>query len=782
MIAFWLDDLRQDLSYAARGLWRAPGFTLGAMAILGLGIGVNLSEYQIFDQLLFHRITVREADSILALSRSSKQGKRLGFPPAAVDFYRTQSRSLDWLVSEDNTTEMVVDGEPAVRSTFVSGNYFGSLGVTPAWGRLLDERDSKPGAAAVVVLGYDYWTTRCGGDPHIIGRTVRIGTRPVQVPGVLPYTFDGLRPRGTAMWLPEQAKTLLSSGGVPGSRDFAHATDAVFVRLKPGVTLAAAEGELTSLTRELRHQQPLYFPLEEQILGEPVQMPASRALLSGRDAPIFIVFFSMVALVLFSACANLGNMLLARGIARQREMEIRLAIGAGRGRIVRQLMTENFLLAVLGTGAGIAFGVLASRLLLLEMDAPPQFRMRLALRVSLMAAGFVLTLISMVAFGLPAALHTSRPKHRIARLRQGLVGLQVAVSCLLLIASAVLAHTGIKDAAIDIALDYRNMVVVYPKLYAENLPAAQARGKVDALLTRLSGLPGVESVAVSVDPPFSGRSLLDTQPRLHVVRSAVEPSYFRAMGLPLVRGRTFRPEERNGVIVSESAARALWPNEDPLGKVWKYAGADRTVTGVVRDSGVNLLGDPESVEAYVPIADAEVDRSALVIHTDSDPAPLVRLIPAAAAALDETVEVSLMRSAHDNFIDGSRKVVTLIGSIGAVATALAAAGMFALVAFTVAQRRRELGIRLAIGARCRHILSVLLSQNSRPTLLGIVAGTILAGVVSRLVRSFTILGDGIDLIGFAAGIAGFLLVAVFATLSPALRALRIDPSAILREE
>jgi len=270
----------------------------------------------------------------------------------------------------------------------------------------------------------------------------------------------------------------------------------------------------------------------------------------------------------------------------------------------------------------------------------------------------------------------------------------------------------------------------------------------------------------------------------HVYRNAVASSYFSLMNLPVVLGRTFLPGEENAVIVSESAARAVWPNQDPVGKIWNLAGVSRTVTGVVKDSGANLLAEADSIEAYVPIEDLYVERSALILRTRGDPAPLVHLIPSAVGAEDETVSVSLMRAGRDHFLETQRRMVQLIGSLGAVATALAAAGMFALVAFTVAQRKGELGIRIAIGAAPRHILCVLLTQNAKATGIGAAAGIVLALILSRLVRSLVVMPnrDSVDLAGFAAGLACFVLIAALATLSPAMRALRIDPSTTLRDE
>jgi predicted permease len=772
----WLEQLSQDLSYGAKVLRSAPAFTLGAISVLALGVGVNLAEFQIFDAMIFHRLSIGNADSILHFSLASRQGTRLGFPSGAVDVYRSGNRSYAWLVSEDSTLDVVLEGDANLNANLVSPNYFTDLGILPAWGRLPDTRDAQPDAPAVAALGYEYWRTHWAADPRVVGRVVHVNNIPVRIVGVLPSNFNGLWSGRQTVWFPVSIGSLLVPGSPPPMHDFARASSLLFGRLRAGVSPAAGEAELTSLTRELIQRQPGYSRGDARIQSRPLQESKTVGV---RRSPAIAIFIGMVLLVLLSACANLGNMLLARGLARQREIDIRFALGASRGRIVRQLMTENLLLAILGAAAGVAFGAGAARLLFVAMGAPPDIRITMSWPV--LVTGLALTLLSAVAFGLPSALRTVRPGHRKGRLRQRLVAVQVAVSCLLLILSGVLTHKGILSASIDLAFDYTNMIVVYPQEHAAT-PASQ---RLDALSTRFSGLPGVDGVTAAVAPPLVGRAIVDTLPGLPpVYRNAVAPSYFAVMNLPVRRGRTFFAGERNSVILSESGARAVWPNQDPLGKTWKLGGIARTVVGVVRDSGANLLGQADSIEAYVPLESADAEHSALILHTRGDPSALVRMVPEAAASTGETVSVSLMRTGRDHFLESQRRMVTLIGSVGVVATTLASAGMFALIAFTVARRKRELGIRIAIGARPRHILRVLLNENVRPTALGMVAGTLLALVVSRMVRSLVIMPgrDTLDLTGFAGGIASFLLVAALATLSPALRALRIDPSATLREE
>jgi ABC-type antimicrobial peptide transport system permease subunit len=333
-----------------------------------------------------------------------------------------------------------------------------------------------------------------------------------------------------------------------------------------------------------------------------------------------------------------------------------------------------------------------------------------------------------------------------------------------------------------VAFDYKNMIIVDPQLYAQNLAVPVVRQKLDALTSRLIALPGTEGVAAAAVPPLGGRLIIESLPGLPpVYRNSVTASYFSVLELPIVRGRAFFDGEQNVVVVSESAARSIWPNEDPVGKTWHFAGVDRTVSGVVKDSGANLLAAPDSIEAYLPLQSGDLERAVLILHSRVDPALLARRV---ARSVNDPVAVSLMRASRENLLEGMRKTATLLGSIGLVATVLAATGMFALVAFAVAQRKRELGIRMAIGAQGSHILAVLLLQNVKPMIGGAVAGVVLAIVLSRLVGSFTFLPKDapLDVTGFAAGLVLFAVVAALATISPALRALRIDPYAELRQE
>jgi predicted permease len=769
----WLDRLWQDSAYAMRTFRRSPGFTLGAVAVLARGVGANLAEFEILDASILHRLSVEGADKIFQFSRNSKERGRSGFTWEAVESYRAHCALCAFVVAENTGSDVMIDNTLRQRSNFVTGNYFSALRVLPMWGRLLDERDSEPGAPAVTVLGYVFWREAMGGDPHVINRMIHINGKPVQIVGVTPYDFDGLWARATAVWLPAgQSAVLLAGSGA------ARTDQQLFIRPKADSSMTAVAAEIAGLTREVALRQPALFGSGERISGD--RLPGT-GLRKGLNPAIYLLL-SMVLLVLLSACANLANMLLARGMTRQREMEIRMALGAGRMRVMRQLLTENLLLAAMGSGTGLVAGFLSARFLLRALGAPPDIRVGIDWQI--IVAALVFTAISTLAFGLAPALQLARGKHKSGRKRQVLVGVQVAVSCLLLIASALFARGAIRSATLTFAFDYERMLTVDPLLYTRKLSPVVARQKLDALKTRLEELPGAPEVAESCVPPFGRRysvSRLQGLPPLHM--NPVSPGYFAAMHIPVVRGRTFAAGEQNVLVVSESAARAAWAGEDPIGKALTIDSAVRTVVGVVRDSGANLTDSEPTVESYMPIDAAHTDQALLIVHARGDVGGIAREIAMLGAANGEPMEAETMRDARERRLDTERKLITVVGFLGLIATVLAAAGMFALMAFAVAQRTREIGIRMAIGAGPKDVMRALVAQNAKPVLVGAISGVGLGIVLGRVTHSLIPFQDNmLDPMGFAAGVAVFALIAVAATVMPAMKALRIDPASTLRCE
>lgn len=775
----WMERFWQDLSYAIRSFRRSPGFTFGAVIVLALGIGANLAEFHVLDALLLHRLNIAGADSILHLYRNSKDFAARAFPFPAIEAFQKNCSRCSFVVAESIAwTGVVLEADPNARANFVSGNYFSALRILPGWGRLLNNRDVQHGAAAVAVLGYEYWRDHEGADSHIVGRILHVNGKPVEIVGVAPYDFDGLQPQRTAVWLPVTERPLLIAGTPPLGSLLAFNED-LFVRPKPGVSLASLEAELTALDRQLAERDPSQFKPGERVLGERLR---GSGIVPQLLPPAIFLMFALVLLILLSACANLSNMLLARGVAREREIAIRLSLGASRGRIVRQLLTENLLLSALGAGAGLIVGYVSARLLLSAVGAPADLRITVDWQI--LAGAAMLALLSAVASGLPAALQISAAKNKSDRRRRVLVGVQVAISTLLLICSAVLTRNAIRSADIQLAFDYRNMIAVYPAFSREHLTPVLAEQKVETLIMRLRQLPGVDAITAAVMPPLGQRySIVHLSGLPPVYTNHVAPNYFAAMKLPILRGRSFLPGETSAAIVSESAARAIWPNDDPIGKSWQFQSSRRTVVGIVKDSGANLVVDSQSVEAYLPIDPAQADFSAIVLHAKGDLAGLIRAIPAMSASMGEQVSIVPMVQSRENVLDALQKTITTVLSLGLIAAILAAAGMFAMVAFAVAQRTREIGIRIALGARPHDVLDSALDRMYLPVFTGMIAGAVLGVAVGRVVRSMVpIIDTPLDPSGFAAGLAAFLVIAFLATLSPALKALRIDPASTLRYE
>jgi len=492
-----------------------------------------------------------------------------------------------------------------------------------------------------------------------------------------------------------------------------------------------------------------------------------------------VIFFGTVLLVLLSACAHLGNMLLVRGLRRQHEFTIRTAIGASRSRLIRQLVTENVLLSVLGSAAALFVGFNTARLVLLSGDTP----FDVAIHWQTVVACVAMIFVSVFIFGLPSAREMTRLGFQTSTLKSKFLANQIAVSCVLLIISGVFAARGLFNALVDLKFDYRNIAVVDPGFHVREGTPDAFQGRLDALASKFLELALIESVTIATAVPLRG-GVGDNYPEFpRVTRSAVAPSFFDVMRLPIVRGRTFVYGEQDVAIASESAARSLWPDQDPLGQSWTVGGVKRTVVGVVQESGEHDV-DPSRVDAYVPISERDIAQRLLVVRTRTDPSSVVGMMPRAVLELDETVSVTTM----DAMIENRRRYTLgagteLFAPSALIATMLAAAGIFALITFTVVQRSREFGIRIAMGATRRDLLSALLTQEFKPLLLGVIKGS-LAGVVLLLfIRVFSYpIPYAMLLAGLALGITAISAVAIISTLIPAMRALRIDPSKALRAE
>jgi predicted permease len=791
----WLDRFSQDLRYAARMLRKSPGFTLVACLMLAIGIGVNVAIFGFFDLMVLRPLNVRDPATLLRFHRRAPQNYAFALPYPEMAFFRDNSGTLSAVLAM-NTTKLAVEGEEKqIDANFVTANFFTELGATPRLGRLLDPvRDDAPAADPVVVLDQGFWQRHFGADPSVIGRTIRLNGKPATVIGVARGEFSGLTLNASALWAPLTQQPYFAAGSHLLT-DYADSSGVrMWGRLRRGVAPKAAEEELRSLAAELRKQHPNEIWEKENLPSDPGGYAKSMMIgnrsgsgSEGEDElyPVFAMVGALALLILAVACGNLGSLLLARSVAREREIAIRVAVGAGKGRLIRQLFTESLLLAVLGSMAGLAVGYVVLRSLMTATESPAWLNPTPDWRVTLfaLAAGFGAAIL----FGLTPALQAARQRHRATIARQVLVGAQVAASCVLLIVAGLLSRALNHAMSANPGFEYQQVISIDPGLALHGYSPARAQAYLDTLQDRLRALPGVESVSLALSPPLGRRSEiagLEIDGRaVRVQINRIEPQFFQTMKVPLLRGRNLMRGETHAVVVSESLARGVWPGQDPLGKKFTM-GEDYTVVGIAGSARLVKLEDSDSVEVYFPIAPADLPATFVLVKTSAAPEDLARTAAATAKAVDPNTfpEVQLMKTGFRQKLRDAESSALAVSVLGSIADLLACLGIVGVVAYAVSQRTREIGIRMALGARPSHILSVVLRQFSRPVVAGLLVGVAGAAALSGLLRGQLYGISNLDPMAYLGAIGVFAVTVAVAALWPARRALRVDPMRALRHE
>lgn len=771
-----LDQLAQDLRFGFRQLLRNPGFTLAATLVLSLGLGVNLAAFRVFDEAFLKPLPIRTPERFYRFERHSPQASATSVSCAAVRFHAAQNTALASVMGVAGARLTLGDHKSAaVEAQFVTGNYLSDLGVQPAFGRILTAEDDRPAATPTVVLSHAFWNSRFAQNPAVVGSVMQLNGRPVVVAGVLPDDFH--TGRNSDVWLPLERHPEL----FPGSNmltSFEKNECQMFGMLRAGQSPAAAREALRPAVAALGRLEPKAVWKEERL--EPRAAGYQGHLDDPNTLSAALGMTGLVLLILLSCCANLGNMLLARGVAREREWNVRMAVGAGKARIVRQLLTESLLLGCIGVAAGLVVSHWAGVLILRTLQAPSA-GLSLNWRVAAIAA--VLALLSVLAFGLAPAFAAVRGGLRSTRARRILIAAQVAVGCVLVILSALLAR-GVRGlSGAGQGFDSAHAVVIDPELHARGLDGARARQRLDEIKARLQSVPGVEEVAATLLIPMGDRLAVANlrNPPIALVTNSADPAYFAALGIPLVRGRLYGERERDVAILSESTARRLFPEGDALGRVIEGFGK-RTVVGIVADTQAWKSHDASYGEAYTPIDEGLAGMMLLAVRTAGDPADRIADLRGAAESDSITPSVQLLRTMAAERIGRARSGAAMAALLGVVALALAAVGIFGLVAYTVAQRSREIGIRLALGAPRGDVLRVVLEQYRAPLLVGAALGILIALGLSQVLRSALNGLSPWDWPSHAAGLAVFFVTAVAAALWPARRALRVDPAISLRWE
>lgn len=767
----WFERLAQDVRFGARLLWRAPGFTLTAVAVLALGVGVNLAAFQLFDRLALSPRPVPDPDSLVNLYRRSPTSTSTTFSFPAFDFYRRHAARLTGAMALVSTDVTLGDDESRhVPAAFVTGNYFAETGGLPAAGRLFDPADERPDAPAVAVISEDLWRSGFAADAAVVGRTLRINGQPFTVIGVVPRTFVGLNDRVPSVWVP----ITLHGAAFPGSTLLEDWTggEVQFYGRVPDGDVAAAEAELRAAAGALREQRPRDVWQDEwlELRG------AGRMVSLEEAAPAFALIGALVGLVLVAACMNLGLLVLARTLVRDREFAIRLSVGATRGRLVRQLLTEHLLLGLLGAAAGSIVAVQASAVIFSVTGTSPGIEPAFNLRTLL--AALSLAVLSTVVFGFAPVWQTMRPEAgRRFRMRSVLLGAQVMAASALLIVSGLLVRGVTRIVDMPLGFDYQHTLAADPDLVSHGASPESAAGYFARVESRLRAAGGVRNVALSTLPPLGHRMTINSE---RTVFYDVTPEYFDTLRIAVLRGRTFASGERGVVMVSDSLARRRWPGEDPLGKVY----AEATVIGVVADARTVRLSEGGATECYRAIQPKDMPLAVLVVRVDGSArvaAPAVRSIMRQEDAR-LMPQVTALEEALAARLTGQRQAAQLVSLLGACALLLAVTGLGGIVAFTVSQRRREIGVRLALGARPAHVLRAVVGQFSLPLAAGAVAGSVLAALAGMVLASELYGVSSLDPVAHLGAFVLFGAVAALAAVPSLRRALHVDPVQTLRHE
>jgi predicted permease len=773
----WLDRLFQDLHYGFRVLRKSPGFTGTAILILALGIGVNLTGLRM--AFLEMTPTERDPDTLVEIARwfPNGSGNTISYP--VLSFYAQYAHSFRAVIATHE--DSVVFGgarlgiEPErVAVNFVTANYFAEQAPPMVCGRpLLAVRDEARDSEPVVVLSRRFWENHFGAATGTIGQTISLNGKTVRVVGVLN------KPRGhqVDMWMALAQQPYIVDGSKILS-DWTTSTIYASARLNPGVSVSAAEQESRVLAAALHRERPDAVGKDERLQFAPfssVQLKPQEAVTAAMSA-------LLVQLILVVACANLGSLLLARGVTREREIWIRTSVGASRLRIIRQLLTESTMIAVAGSTAGWILSALALRVFLLQNGEPLDRAAAFDWRV--MAATAVIAILAAAAFGLTPALRMTSSAPQAGRARAAFLAVQIGASCILLIISGQLVRSFGKLLNLDAGFEYRNVLVISPELHAHGYTDSAARQYVDNLRLRLRTVPEVKGVSATWLPVWGNIASTFFVAGHKARLNRVDGEFIGALGLHLSVGRSFRSDEQGVALVSGSFAGLHWPGENPIGKRLNDYPGPATVVGVVGMATTFVPGEEDTAAVYMPLTAADYGVASLVVRVAGEPVRFASKLSAIAAPLGPKLRptYSPLQNAYDQTVVRQRVLSTVLSFLAGLATILAAIGLAGLTSYTVAQRVREIGVRIALGATRSDVIRALLRPLAVPVASGIVGGVFLAAGVSAVMRSVISGLRPADPAAYLMAIAALSLVMTLAVSMPARLAVRIQPAEALRHE
>ncbi len=813
-----MDTLVQDVRYAFRMMAKSPGFTLVAIISLALGIGADTTIYSWVKSILLRPLPgVEDVDRLVMMAERSRSDSFTSTSYPDFDDFRKLAASKADLVAYTMGSIGLNSSDRTDRiwCETVSANYFTVLGVKPVLGRpFLPEEDLRPGGAPVVVISYGLWSGRFASDPQIIGKVVTLNSHAFTVVGVAPKEFYGSFVGLSAdLWIPLVMQEALLFARSDWMSQRGNHSLLVFVRPKPGVSMAEAQSALQAICHELGTRYPVTNTGRSLSLVPIWKAPFGATLIF---RPVLMVLTLVVGVVLLIACANVANLLLARGLGRRKEIAVRLAVGANRFRLMRQLLTESILLALLGGAAGLLIVQLGTRMLQ-SFNPPASLPIHMTLQTDLhvMTFALVISIVTGLIFGLTPALQASNPSlvttlkdetvrsggvHGGSRLRSLLVIGQVALSLMLLIAAGLFVAALNRAKTIDPGFDPNRVLTASFDLVPNGYSDERGRTFERDLLEQVRAIPGVESASYIRRLPLgykgtSSRSITvdgyipKPSEEMVVDVSWVGPGYFHTMRTPILSGRDFEQSDESSkqryLIVNEAMARRYWMGRDPLGtKVW-MGSTDCRVIGVVKTGKYRSLDEEPLPHMFIPMSQFYRSEATLLIRGAGDPSAYIGPVRSVVRAMDPGLALYDIVSLQDYMnvpLFTSRMAASFLGLLGFLALVLATVGLYSVMAYAVAQRTHEIGVRMALGANRRDVLALVARQGLSLTGIGILLGLAAAFGVTRFARSLLYGVNPVDPLTYLGLSIGLCAVATLACVVPAYRATHVDPLVALRYE
>jgi macrolide transport system ATP-binding/permease protein len=816
-----MGTLIQDIRYGLRVIAKRPGFTIAAMLTLALGIGLNTAIFSLYNGVLLRPLPARDPERLVNLYSTVRGEPGTGiFSYPAYAFYRDRNTSFSGVAAFAGGRMLLGAGgatPESLSAQMVSANFFDMLGAAPALGRAFSaEEDKTSGTHPVVMLNYNFWQRRFGGDAGLVGRTITLNNLPYTVIGIAPRDFIGCDPEVPDLWVP-----IMMNANVHLGPDMLADREGGWLflvgRLKPGATISQAQSEMDVLASQFHAAD------EGRLRKSSVLVTTGSFLAPDQKSDLVPLAFALmvaVGLVLLIACANVANLQLARGVTRQKEMGVRIALGASRVRLIRQMVVESLMLSGAAGVAGLLIAWWAAALALrlahppgapaLSLDVSPDWRVALYLAA--------ISLLSGVVSGLIPALRASRQDPLVAireesgtstyrkgrRMRSAFVVAQVSGSLFLLIAAGLLVRALHKAQRIDTGFDVAHVAVLTPDLLVLGYDSGRRLEFDRRLAERIQSLPGVQNLAVATTVPlgndFSQSSILaegqdlPADQNLPIVNyNLVSPEFFDTLGISVVSGRTFTAQESSSgarvAVVNQSLARQLWPGQEVIGKRLRQGrkSPPLEIVGVVRNTRNVYLWSADLPYLYLPLQPAALDEfhePKMLVSVKGDPGPLIAALPGLAREIDPKVS-SIAKPLAENlsfWIWPSRIGALLAATLGLLALLLASVGIVSVTSFAVSQRTKEIGIRMALGAQPGGVVRLLVWQVGKLVAIGAVIGLLAAAAASRLLAQ-VLYGlsalDGVTLVGVTLFLTSIALASCY---FPARRATLVDPMQALREE